>query len=274
MKNVLFVLSLLVSGFVSSQNHNDTLQKWYLTNKLAVEKEFTRLIDSARSSLILEKRVIYRSVDGVSQKELKSILKKETSNGNFCDVNKYPKSNKIRTIVVTKNFHVVKMEYDSLLSLAAEHHAKYLNDVVSHTGYICHQEYKNYHGYEYTGPLPILENSKDRVKYYCPSRYDMGECAFDGGIGNIATLKNEAPNNYWIKDINHINVKSVAYFCFDAFKNSKKHWAAYMTLSDIDLIGVSFMMDFKNLHFDFVTVMGQDKDKINNSLYVEGLSLK
>ena len=274
MKNVLFVLSLLVSGFVSSQNHNDTLQKWYLTNKLAVEKEFTRLIDSARSTLILEKRVIYRSVDGVSQKELKSILKKETSNGNFCDVNKYPKSNKIRTIVVTKNFPVVKMKYDSLLSLAAEHHAKYLNEVVSHTGYISHQEYKNYHGYEYTGPLPILENSKDRVKYYCPSRYDMGECAIDGIIGHIATLKRDAPVNYWVKNIDHVNVKSVAYHFFETFKGSPKHWDAFMRVSDIDLIGVSFIMNFENTKMEFVTVMGQDKDKINNSLYVEGLSLK
>ena len=274
MKNVLLILVFLISGFVSAQSHNDTLQKWYLANKLSVEKEFARLIDSARSSLILEKRVIYRFVDGISQKELKSILKKETSDGNFCDVNRYPKGNKIRTIVVTKNFPVVKMEYDSLLSLAAEHHAKYLTNVVIHSGVIGHQEFKNYYGYEYNGPLPILENSKDRVKYYCPSRYDMGECAIDGIIGHIATLKRDAPVNYWVKNIDHVNVRSVAYHFFETFKGSPKHWSALMRVSDIDLIGASFIMNFENTKMEFVTVMGQDKEKINNSLFVEGLSLK
>lgn len=274
MKNVLFVLSLLVSGFVSSQSHNDTLQKWYLVNKLAVEKEFARLIDSARSSLMIEKDVIYRSGDGFSQKELKSIFKKETSDGNRCQVVKHSTGNKINFIIITKSFPVVKMKYDSLLSLAAEHHAKYLNDVVIHSGVIGHQEFKNYYGYEYNGPLPILENSKDRVKYYCPSRYDMGECAIDGIIGHIATLKRDAPVNYWVKNIDHVTVKSVAYHFFETFKGSPKHWDALMRASDIDLIGASFIMNFENTRMEFVTVMGQDKEKINNSLFVEGLSLK
>ena len=146
MKNLFLSLVLLLSVNGFTQSHNDTLKKWYSVNKLAVEKEFVRLIDSARSSLLLEKHVIYRSVDGITQKELRSIVKKERSEGNFCYVDRYVKKRKIRFILITKNFHVVKMEYDSLLSLAAGHHAKYLSEVVEKSGYISHQEYKNFFG--------------------------------------------------------------------------------------------------------------------------------
>ncbi len=259
MKNVLFVLSLLVSGFVSSQNHNDTLQKWYLTNKLAVEKEFTRLIDSARSTLILEKRVIYRSVDGVSQKELKSILKKETSNGNFCDVNKYPKSNKIRTIVVTKNFPVVKMKYDSLLSLAAEHHAKYLTNVGDK--HVSHEEYPNL-----TSNFLILEKPKDRVNHFCVNRIFVGEC--------LATYKCNVKLDISLPDeLNGLSVESFAYHFFKRFKGSKPHWSIFMMKEDVDFIGCSLDIDFNNNFLSFVVVIGNDINH-HKTLFVEGLSLK
>jgi hypothetical protein len=185
------------------------------------------------------------------------------------------KKRKIRFILITKNFHVVKMEYDSLLSLAAGHHAKYLSEVVEKSGYISHEEYKNYSGYIYNGSLPILEYPSDRVKYYCPSRYYAGECLIDGIVGHIATLEKEAAINYWVKNINHINVKSVAKKFFEDFKSSKKHWEAFMRLSDIDLMGVYFLMNFENSQMEFVTVMGKDKEKYINPMYdVEGLTLK
>jgi hypothetical protein len=275
MKNLFLSLVLLLSVNGFTQSHNDTLKKWYSVNKLAVEKEFVRLIDSARSSLLLEKHVIYRSDDGFSQKELRSIVKKERSEGNFCQIIKKSKSHKIFYILITKNFHVVKMEYDSLLSLAAGHHAKYLSEVVEKSGYISHQEYKNYFGYIYNGSLPVLENSSDRVKYYCPSRYDAGECLIDGIVGHIATLEREAAINYWVKNIDHVNVKSVAKKFFEDFKSSKKHWEAFMRLSDIDLMGVYFLMNFENSKMEFVTVMGKDKEKYINPMYdVEGKTLK
>jgi hypothetical protein len=275
MKNLFLSLVLLLSVNGFTQSHNDTLKKWYSVNKLAVEKEFVRLIDSARSSLLLKKTVIYRSDDGFSQKELRTIVKKETAEGNFCQVIKKSKSHKIFYILITKNFHVVKMEYDSLLSLAAGHHAKYLSEVVEKSGYISHEEYKNYSGYIYNGSLPILEYPSDRVKYYCPSRYYAGECLIDGIVGHIATLEKEAAINYWVKNINHINVKSVAKKFFEDFKSSKKHWEAFMRLSDIDLMGVYFLMNFENSQMEFVTVMGKDKEKYINPMYdVEGLTLK
>ena len=275
MKNLFLSLVLLLSVNGFTQSHNDTLKKWYSVNKLAVEKEFVRLIDSARSSLLLEKHVIYRSDDGFSQKELRTIVKKETAEGNHCYVDRYLKKRKIRFIIITKNFHVVKMEYDSLLSLAAGHHAKYLSEVVEKSGYISHQEYKNYFGYIYNGSLPVLENSSDRVKYYCPSRYDAGECLIDGIVGHIATLEREAAINYWVKNIDNVNVKSVAKKFFEDFKSSKKHWEAFMRLSDIDLMGVYFLMNFENSKMEFVTVMGKDKEKVNfDPLFVEGKTLK
>jgi hypothetical protein len=48
-----------------------------------------------------------------------------------------------------------------------------------------------------------------------------------------------------------------------------------MRLSDIDLMGVYFLMNFENSKMEFVTVMGHDKEKYINPMYdVEGLTLK
>jgi hypothetical protein len=40
-----------------------------------------------------------------------------------------------------------------------------------------------------------------------------------------------------------------------------------MSSEDIDLMGVSFIMDFINSETSFVTVMGKDKSKINDDLF-------
>lgn len=275
MKKLLVLLVLLVSGLGYSQtkgSHNDTLEKWYNENRLAVEKEFVRLIDSARSNITLEKRIIYRSVDGFSEKSLRTILKTEKKDGNFCQVVNYEKGNKIRFIIVTKSFSAVNIKYDSILSLASNHHAQFLVEVGA--GLLTHQEYQDYYGFEYKGNLPILEHPIDRVKYYCPNRtMYLGECASMCIIGHIATLEETAALNYWVKNINHVSVKSVAMFFFKGFKNSKPHWNAYMSKGDIDYMGVSFIMDFKNGHVTFVTVMGNDINNKYGDLYVEGLSI-
>ena len=266
MKNLMLVLVLLVSGLSFSQSHNDTLEKWYNENRLAVEKEFVRLIDSARSNLTIEKDFIYRSSDGLSQKELKSIKKKEESQGNSCQIVKKSKGNNINFIIISKEMDVVKMEYDSILSLASNHHAQYMI-AVSESGRYSHREFKNFFGYEYKGDLKILEKPSDRVKHYCPNRVYVGECASVGIVGHIATFDRQAAINYYVKNIDHVNVKSVANHYFNRFKNSSKHWKAFMSSEDIDLMGVSFIMDFINSETSFVTVMGKDKSKINDDLF-------
>lgn len=266
MKKLMVLLVLLVSGLGYSQSHNDTLEKWYNENRLAVEREFVRLIDSARSNITIEKHFTFRSSDALSQKDLKSIVKKEESNGNFCQVVKFSGKQKIDFVIVTKKVPVVKIQYDSLLSLASEHHAKYLTEV-GESDVVSHQEYKNYFGFEYDGDLPILENPTDRVKFYCPNRIYVGECANSGIVGHIVTLNRIAANNYWVKNINHVNVKSVAMFFFKGFKNSKPHWNAYMSLKDIGLIGAYFKIDFKLQSTSFVTVMGNDKNDINTGIF-------
>jgi len=266
MKKLMVLLVVLVSGLGYSQSHNDTLEKWYNENRLAVEKEFVRLIDSARSNITIEKQFIYRSSDGLTQKELKSIKKEEESKGNHCHVINQTKGNSINFIIITKHLPVVKMEYDSILSLASNHHAEYLISVGS-SEVLSHQEYKIYYGTPYEGDLPILLNPTDRVKYYCPNRVYVGECNWGGKVGHIATFEDVAPINYWVKNIDHVTVKSVAKFFFDGFKNSPKHWAAFMGEDDIDLMGVSFIMDFNNNYVNFVSVFGKDKSKIKYGLY-------
>jgi len=276
MKKLMVLLVLLVSGLGYSQSHNDTLEKWYNENRLAVEKEFVRLIDSARSNITIEKQFIYRSSDGLTQKELKSIKKEEESKGNHCHVINQTKGNSINFIIITKHLPVVKMEYDSILSLASNHHAKFLTEVGCGP---THGEWKKFQGnvsfdgvvtkkdYVYEGDLPILLNPTDRVKYYCPNRVYVGECNWFGGVGNIATLNSVAAVNYWVKNIDHVTVKSVAKKLFDSFKNSPKHWAAFMGEDDIDLMGVSFIMDFDRDYVNFVSVFGKDKSKIKYGLY-------
>jgi hypothetical protein len=267
MKKLLVVLVLLVSGLGYSQSHNDTLEKWYNENRLAVEREFVRLIDSARSNITIEKHFAFRSSDGLSQKDIKSIVKEEESNGNFCQVVKFSGKQKINFVIVTKKVPVVKIQYDSILSLASNHHAQYLVEV-GESDVLSHQEYKNYYGFEYDGDLPILENPTDRVKFYCPNRtMYLGECAAMFIIGHIATFKETAALNYCVKNINHVNVKSVAMLFFKGFKNSKPHWNAYMSKGDIDYMGVSFIMDFKSGDVRFVTVMGNDKNDINTGIF-------
>lgn len=275
MKKLFVLLVLLVTGLGYSQtkgSHNDTLEKWYNKNRLAVEKEFVRLIDSARSNITLEKTVNYRSENGITQKEFKSLIKRERAAGNPCQVYKHKKGNKIDFVSVTKSFSAVNIKYDSILSLASNHHAQFLVEV-GESGILSHQEYQNYYGFEYKGNLPILEHPIDRVKYYCPNRTMHGECASMCRIGHIATLEETAALNYWVKNINHVNVKSVAMFFFKGFKNSKPHWNAFMSKGDIDYMGVSFIMDFKNGHVTFVTVMGNDINNKYGDLYVEGLSI-
>jgi hypothetical protein len=264
MKKLLVLLVLLVSGLGYSQSHNDILEKWYNENKLAVEKEFVRLIDSARSSVMIEKLFHYRSKNGFTQKELRKIKKTEKLNGSVVSVTRrnYKKYRlKIDRVNVIKDVSVEKIVYDSLLSLASEHHAKYLTEVVPKSGYISHQEYEDYYGYKYEGTLPILEHPSDRVKYYCPERSYQGECASYGIVGHIATLDSEAQIDFYIKNLNHINVKSVAFYLFQVFKNSPKHWEAYMNPKDINLMGTTFIMDFQNQQMSFVSVMGNEKNK-------------
>jgi hypothetical protein len=276
MRNLMLVLVLLVSGISFSQSHNDTLEKWYNENRLAVEKEFVRLIDSARSNLTIEKDFIYRSSDGLSQKELKSIKKKEESQGNSCQIVKKSKGNNINFIIISKEMDVVKMEYDSILSLASNHHAQYLSEVGCGA---THGEWEKFQGivsfkgveskkdYVYEGDLPILYVPSDRVKYYCPNRVYVGECVSAGLVGHIATFDRQAAINYYVKNIDHVNVKSVANLFLKDFKNSPKHWEIFMSSDDIDLMGVSFIMDFNNSRMSFVTVMGKDKSKINTDLF-------
>jgi hypothetical protein len=266
MKKLLILLVLLVSGLGYSQSHNDTLEKWYNENRLAVEKEFVRLIDSARSSIIIEKLFGYTSLEGYSQKELKSIKKEEKSKGNHVQVVK--EGSRILSVFVTKHVPVVKMEYDSILSMASNHHAEYLRSVGS-SRTLDHQEFKDFYGTPYEGDLPILLNPTDRVKYYCPNRVYVGECNSMGRIGHIATLTRNAAINYWVKNIDNVNVESVAKFFFDGFKNSPKHWDAFMGEDDIDLMGVSFIMNFDNDYVNFVSVFGKDKSKINNDLFAK-----
>ena len=276
MKKLLVLLVLLVSGLGYSQSHNDTLEKWYNENRLAVEKEFVRLIDSARSSLTVEKHFAFRSSDGLSQKDLKSIVKEEESNGNFCQVVKFSGKKKINFIIVTKQVPVVKIQYDSLLSLASEHHAKYLTEVGCGA---THGEWEKFQGtvsfkgvetkkdYVYKGNLPILYVPSDRVKYYCPNRVYFGECVSTGIVGHIATFEEAAAEKYYVKNIDHVNVKSVAMRFFKRFKNSKDHWNLFMKSEDVGLMGVSFVMDFNNSEISFVTVMGNDKNDINTGLF-------
>lgn len=260
MKNLFLSLVLLlnVNGF--TQSHNDTLKKWYEANKLAVEKEFVRLIDSARSSLLLEKHVIYRSVDGITQKELRSIVKKETSEGNFCQVIKKSKSHKIFYILITKNFHVVKMEYDSLLSLATEHHAKYLLNVGEK--HVEHEEYE-----KFSSNFLILYDVKDRVKYYSKGRTCIGECltTFKTNIGLQFVLPEE---------LNGITVENFAYYYFNIFKDSKPHWKILMMKHDVDYMGCSLEIDFSKSFISFVAITGNNINNNYDDLNVEGLTLK
>jgi hypothetical protein len=265
MKNLMLVLVLLVSGLVYPQSHNDTLEKWYNENRLAVEKEFVRLIDSARSNLTVEKQFIYRSSDGLSQKELKSIKQDEESKGSDCQVVKQSKGNKINFIIVSKQVPVIPMKYDNILSLASNHHAEYLVEM----GFgATHGEWKEYEGHTYNGDLPILYVPSDRVKHYCTNRVYVGECVGTGVVGHIATFESSAAENYWVKDIDHVNVKSVSNLFFKDFKNSKDHWNLFMKSEDVGLMGVSFVMDFNNSEMSFVTVMGNDKETIETDLFV------
>lgn len=266
MKNLILTVSLVISGSIIgfSQSHNDTLEKWYNENRIAVEKEFVRLIDSARSNLTIKKQFIYRSSDGLSQKELKSIKQGEKSKGSDCQVVKQSKGNKINFIIVSKQVPVIPIKYDSILSLASNHHAKYLVEMAFGA---THGEWKEYDGYTYNGDLPILRVPSDRVKYYCPNRVYVAECLSKGIVGHIATFKSCAAKNYWVKNIDHINVKSVSNLFFKAFKNSKDHWNIFMKSEDIGLMGVSFVMDFNNGEMSFVTVIGNDKDTIKIGLF-------
>jgi hypothetical protein len=80
-------------------------------------------------------------------------------------------------------------------------------------------------------------------------------------VGHIATLDSEAQIDFYIKNLNHINVKSVAFYLFQGLKNSPSHWEIYMNPKDINLMGVTFIMDFQSQQMSFVTVMGNEKNK-------------
>jgi len=272
MKKLITLLFVLVSVIGLSQTpYKDSIRnlnnEWYDLNKEKVELEFVRLIDSARQANLRDVRYVKTftlktnsilELDtsasthyvGIfdTKKELLYILKEEKKKTNYVSSNVY-KHKTDYTISITYSRRPRNIKYDSLLTLAAEHHSKYQIEVEPAKEY-SHSEYKNYYGYEYKGDMTILENPKDRVEYYCPNIIYLGECVmFD------PTHKNGCMGDLYKK-----SVKDFAYDYFIGFKKSKGHWAAYMQEGDIPSMGAYLGMSKETNYIIFVTVMGKDKN--------------
>jgi hypothetical protein len=227
------------------------LEKWYNENRLAVEKEFVRLIDSARSNITIEKLFGYTSLEGYSQKELKSIKKEEESKGNHVQVIKEGSS--ILSVFVTKHLPVVKMEYDSILSLASNHHAEYLIKI--NQSDVSHEETVKIDGFE------NITTPKERCLRFSTGRVYVSECL------TVSSYNTNLENSLLFDNLRSVDAVGFAYLLFERFEKSKNHWALLTSTDDIDLMGASFMMDFENNRISFVTVLGKDKSKIKYGLY-------
>ena len=149
----------------------------------------------------------------------------------------------------TKQRRPVNVVYDSLLTLAAEHHSKYQVEVEGADKY-SHWEYNNYYGLKYEGDLTILEKPIDRVKFYSTDRIYVGECV----------MFDQTHNNGCMGDLYKKNIKDFTYNYFINFKNSEKHWESFMEEGDIPLMGVYMGMSKETNYIVFVTIMGKERD--------------
>ena len=273
MKNLITLLIVLTSilGYtqefqwlnidsVKSRNY-----KWYLENKESVELEFVRLIDSARQTNV--GLVEYSETHGVkgdpdfdigftvsgniynTNKDLKEKYKQEKLNDSVVDI-RIDKKSEFMSLVVSKTRKVNHIVYDSLLSLSAEHHAKYLINV-QESGVATHQEFELHHGVKYSGDLPIIFEPSERVEFYSPNRYYKGECCRWDPTNDMNVTNG--------KFLYQKSASDVAYEYFDSFKNSPLHWKAYMQTGDVNLIGSYFGFDEVTNFISFVTVMGNKK---------------
>lgn len=266
MKKLITLLFVLVSVIGLSQTpYKDSIRnlnnEWYDLNKEKVELEFVRLIDSARQANLRDVRYVksytlktnslleldptaHLSYDGIfdTKKELLNILKEEKNKSNYVSSNVYKHKTDYQ-ISITYSRRPRNIVYDSLLSLASEHHSKYQIEVEPSEIITPHVEFKNYKGYEYTGDLPILKEYTDRVNYYCPNRHAGGECmTFDLG------------------GLHKKTAKQLAYEYFMRFKKSKKHWELFMSEGDFPLMGVYMGMSKKTNYIVFVSLIGLDKN--------------
>jgi len=181
MKTILTLVVVLVGFVGNSQNRitEDSLKLWYSTNKLAVEKEFIHMIDTARDHIITEKIYMFHEKKGYTQSEFREIRKKSRENGLYSNFERKKyltifgreiNYGKIIYVTTSKESRVPHLKYDSAISMAARHHAIYLNKVgfghISHT-----EDSKLVKDYE------VLENHWDRMNKYDSRRLvTFGEC--------------------------------------------------------------------------------------------------
>tara|TARA_R110002020_G_scaffold475467_2_gene710415 strand:- start:1557 stop:2372 length:816 start_codon:yes stop_codon:yes gene_type:complete len=269
MKKLITLLLIIITSVGYSQNsYKDSIinlnNEWYELNKEKVELEFVRLIDSARQSNLPDvifkdsytmKSNFYLAIGFTGNKEifdtkkqLKEKLKEERKNDSTINISVF-KGDGYTSFSATKQRRPVNVVYDSLLTLAAEHHSKYQVEVEP-AGFYSHQEYEDYFGFKYVGKLPVLEHPGDRIKYYCPNRSLVGEC-----IGFDPTHRNGCMGDLYKK-----NIKDFAYSSFIRFKNSEKHWEIFMEEGDVPFMGVYMGMSKETNYIVFVTIMGKERD--------------
>ena len=271
MKNVLVFVFVLVGFVGNSQDRitEDSLKRWYLTNKLAIEKEFIHMIDTARDHIKTRKVYMFHELDGYSQSEFREIRKKSREKGlhsNF-ERKKYLtifgreiNYGKIIYVTAGKEYRVPHLKYDSTLSLAAKHHSIYLNKVGF--GHISHTEdakfVKNYE---------VLEDHWDRIKKYDKRKlYFFGECLTVTGSNvdlNISIFYHE---------LGELSIEAMAKYHFKQFRDSKPHWDIFMIQEDVDFMGLSLEIDFEKNMLSLVTMLASEKETYDkyNGPFIDG----
>ena len=238
--------------------------EWFDKHGSDVEREFVRLLDSARNEVTTPNRYGYNTKEKeYTKRELKRLQKVENKKGNSAWL--YPIGYKdiYHFLSVVRNERVPNIKYDSLMSLGCAHHNRYLSNTYGikydttlvsitrgkpelYATIFCHpighSEIPNWDGMEYYGKDTLINKFFDRVSYYAPDRNALCEVVLGG------------PLTYYYKCGDDIN--GAAKFLIERFKNSPKHWEVLMAPTKYTLCGIDFSY-MKNTPdgYSYVTVV-------------------
>ena len=271
MKKIITLLLVIIISLGYSQTPEEVKEttyvryvEWFDEHGSDVEREFVRLLDSARNDVTPPNHYGYYTKEKkYTKRELKRLQKVEDKKGNATLFYPIGKKDKYYFLSVVRNERVPHIKYDSLMSLGCAHHNRYLSNtygikydtilgsqwsgkpelyakVYRHP--VGHQEIPNWNGMKYYGKDTLINKFFNRVSYYAPDRNAMCEVV-------LAT-----PLTYYYKYGN--NITRIAKSILVGFKNSPKHWEALMASTKYTLCGIDFSyMKNTTYGYSYVTVV-------------------